>query len=369
MKPNDALFTVGFLSVFLLSAVTSVAQAPVLSVQGDRFLVNGQERFLLFVSYFDAMRRAGSTPVGAQGLPTGDPLGPDFSYFKEHGIDGIRILPNWWHWLCPKSPSADDALFTVDGTLRPESDVVWKRFVYVLDKAAEHGLLVDVTFTAETIADRHLGERGGLTAVSYRDQIAGVARRLKNSYPHVFFDLHNEYTNNGVQEDELMLIVDGIRSASGGDPARLITVSATDSTEAGNAARVAELDIAANHGMHLEANDVWFQDRTVSAAIAGTRKASGPGRPIHLQEPKAFGAACGDEKGNDFDDTPMRHRQAAARAKLHGAAAFTFHTRTAFDLASASFVLKSSAAERQELEALRDAVDAQTVWGVTRKQG
>jgi hypothetical protein len=364
----------GFFVATLFVAVldtTGMAQAPVLSIEGDRFRVNGQERFLLFVSYFDAMRRAGSTPPDANGFPSGDPLGADFSYFRRHGIDGIRILPNWWRWSCPKSPSPDDALFTVDGALRPATDVIWKRFLYVLNKAAEHGLLVDVTFTAETLKDIQLGEPGGPTLAGYGSQIAGVARRLKNAHPHVFLDVHNEYTNNGVQHDELLSIVADVRNEADGDgdAARLLTASATDPGEAGAAARLAALDIAATHAIHLDANDVWFRDATVAAAIAATRSALAPAaaRPIHLQEPKAFAAACGDEKANDFDGTPGHYRMAVASAKRQGAAALTFHTRTTFDLASTAFVDKASAVEKQELEALRAAADAEPAWGTPRK--
>jgi len=42
-----------FVLVALVGAAT--ARAQTLAVQGDRFTVNGQGKFLLFASYFDAM--------------------------------------------------------------------------------------------------------------------------------------------------------------------------------------------------------------------------------------------------------------------------------------------------------------------------
>lgn len=158
--PATSIFVAGFL--VLATAAPGVGQTPTVTIRGDRFVKNGQEKYLLFLSYFDAMRRAGSS-VDASGNPTGD-LDTDFAYLRTQGIDGIRIFPNWWHWCpAPKQTAADDALFTIGGGLRAETDPIWKRFIHVLNKAAEHDLLVDASFTAETLIDNHLGNPGGVT--------------------------------------------------------------------------------------------------------------------------------------------------------------------------------------------------------------
>src|SRR5262245_28848001 len=57
------------------------ARSPVLGVTGSAFTVNGQPKFLLFMSYFDAMRASN--------------LDDDLTYIKSLGFDGIRIFPNW----------------------------------------------------------------------------------------------------------------------------------------------------------------------------------------------------------------------------------------------------------------------------------
>jgi hypothetical protein len=367
MKSIRVIFVAGLLVV--AAAAPSIGETPTVTVRGDRFVKNGEAKYLLFVSYFDAMRRAGSS-VDGSGNPTGD-LDTDFAYLQTHGIDGIRIFPNWWHWCPePKRPAADDALFTISGGLRAETDPIWKRFVYVLNKAAEHDLLVDVSFTAETLTGNHLGDSGGLTLASYQDQIAGVASRLRNGFPHVFFDLHNEYTNNGVErQTELIPIALDITNDNDGDgdPGRLITASATDPGDAGEAARVAQLDFAAAHGNRLP---TWYTGSVISDLITATRNASHPeSKPVYLQEPHPFAAGC--RAGDDSAPEPFHYRQAASNAKVHGAAAFTFHSRTTFDLATGTYYAKmhplvngvpAKTDEAKELEALRDAVNA-VAWG------
>ena len=52
-----------------------------LGVEGPRFTVDGAPRFLLVVSYFDALRASDAT------------LAADFAWLRRHGIDGVRIFP------------------------------------------------------------------------------------------------------------------------------------------------------------------------------------------------------------------------------------------------------------------------------------
>jgi hypothetical protein len=87
-----------------------------------------------------------------------------------------------------------------------------------------------------------------------------------------------------------------------------------------------------------------------------------PARPIYFQEPQSFSAfpGCTNHTTQPLED----HRQAAANAKANGAAAWTFHTRTAFALHDRSYRAKMTQQERTELEALRGAVD-KARWGLT----
>src|SRR6516225_8440647 len=109
-----------------LSLCASEARAQKLTVQGDRFAIDGTPRFLTFISYF-----------GAMGAPN---VIPDLHLVKSVGFDGIRIWPNL---------ATGPQLMNGDGTLRPEG---LTRLRVILDQARLERLVVDVTFTYEHIA-------------------------------------------------------------------------------------------------------------------------------------------------------------------------------------------------------------------------
>ena len=54
-----------------------------LALVENMFSVNEETKFLVFVSYFDAMH-----------VSSGN-LHSDFAYLKGKGVDGVRIFPNW----------------------------------------------------------------------------------------------------------------------------------------------------------------------------------------------------------------------------------------------------------------------------------
>src|SRR3954469_20586741 len=60
---------------------TAAAQLT-LAVQGDHFTINGQAKFLAFISYFDGLDSVNSAA--------------DLQYLRSQGFDGVRIFPNWW---------------------------------------------------------------------------------------------------------------------------------------------------------------------------------------------------------------------------------------------------------------------------------
>src|SRR5438876_6448655 len=119
------------IAVVLLLAPTS---PPILRVDTDHFTVNGRPAFLIFLSYFDGVRRQ-----AAGGTDT------DFAFLRGQ-VDGVRVLPNWWTYGCP-SRSAGDTLIDVNGRIRPH---VWADVEALLHSAAAHSLLVDLSLTRET---------------------------------------------------------------------------------------------------------------------------------------------------------------------------------------------------------------------------
>ena len=319
------------------------------------FRVTGAPKFLLFISYFDAMRRS-----NYGGYNNGD-LDTDFAYLKAHGYDGIRIFPNWWKYYCTTSPGtskADDGLFTQTSSLREAKIDV---FLRVLDKAAEHGLLVDVSFTRETLDD--FGTTvDDPTITEYQDQMVAVTELLEGDYPHVFFDLQNEFNSHGGLEDAIDEIATAVREA---DPNRYITVSTGSGyhAAAGIIAYTADLDITAVHP--ARDTDDWWTDE-IEDAVTEARTGMGPPyRPIYLQEPMPF-STVNDCTGSPKDDSTNHHFDAALKAKAEGAAAWTFHTRTTMDLATDSYVekLDTLLSEEEIVEDLKLGLKTQE-WGIT----
>jgi hypothetical protein len=322
---------------------------PALGVSGAQLTVNDEPRFLLFVSYFDALRRVCPETTGDCRGREGD-IDTDLAYFKAHGIDGIRILPNWYHYASGAKAN-DDGLFTADGaestTARMRRDK-WNVLIHVLERAAANGLLVDLTFTSDTLE--------GLSPDDYLAQIGEVTQGLSGRHPHVLFDLNNEFPR-WTTRDEMKRILSHVRSL---DMSRLVTASldsgSVGSVKAGEDAVFIGGDdprfIAAYH----DGRDVnrWFEAAAVGGTVSDLRKAVGTARPIYLQEPMPFSRFC-DSCPGVFDGTPGHARTAFLAARDAGAAAWTFHTRRTFDLAQRRYVdiVPAGSPERTELEALR----------------
>jgi hypothetical protein len=187
------------------------SQTPlVINTQLNYFTVNGVPKFLVFYSYFDALRASDPT------------LNSDFAYLKGKGIDGIRILPNWLNWGPPVTP-ANDTLIDPTGALRP---AILTRFLQVLDLAKTHGLLVDVSFTCDTVP--------GLNHNTYKNGIVAATNALSgDQYRHVLFDLQNEsnYLSCGgvgspTSDAQRLDLRNAVKTA---DPMRLVTASLVES--------------------------------------------------------------------------------------------------------------------------------------------
>ena len=312
-------------AVLLAAAVTipaargNGASPPLLKVDGTHFTVNGRPTFLVFISYYDAMRRADAGPDG---------LDADFAFFRGK-VDGIRVFANWLAYGCPVKP-ATDTLFDLEGI----DEQRWPSLQRVLDKASEYGLLVDVTFDRDSVH-----RQGGMSQAAYVHALVDVTRRLKGRYPNVYFDLQNEWDNkaaHAITESELRELAAAVRKE---DPDRLTTASGAFPKGAG-------LSFAA---IHDPRDAHWFEE-------AHYRDALVPGVATHFQEPKSFSTFC---PGQDKDDTPGRHAEAAANARKAGAAGWTFHTRTTFRMdkgyrgGKSRFVDLASPQEKAEIDRLR----------------
>ena len=334
-----------FLVVLIVMLGLGLAGAQTLAIHGDQFAVNGQSKFLIFVSYFDAMRRAG---VDGQGLVT------DFAFLGSTNpalpgkVDGIRILPNWW--AQPGSRPSTDSLIDSGGNIRDQG--TWDRFVAVLSKAKMYNLLVNVTFTIETIQNPP-------SFANYQSGIQKVVSRLEGEHPGVYrnvmFDVQNEFNNHLPEANldekyaKVKVLVTAVTTAH---EAAVATGSVTNNprpptpTEAGAYAVTYQLPVVAFH--ERRTSDSWFQEGTLRAVIADIKSGLGAVvKPIALDEPQSWTA----------DPSPGHCTQAVKWAQKYGAALWTFHTQTNHDLARHTMLAKMTNAEKDEINGLRAAAN------------
>jgi hypothetical protein len=290
------------------------AQAPgtlVIGTQFDYFTVNGKPKFLIFTSYFD-------------GLRPGDPvLDSDFAFFVSKGINGVRIFPNWWNWSATPT-AASDTLIDSSGNLRAAT---LTRLKQVLDKAKTYGLIVDLSFSCETVAS--------LSYADYRTGLIAATQALSgDDYRHVFFDLQNESWHLGcagvpVTDPQRTQMRNDVKTA---DPLRLVTASLDPSNESVGVSlsTSANLDMIAYHDPRVSN---WYaltgtvttnlrSFTNCASYIAATANSPGttPCKPVYLQEPDYIAP------------TTQAYIDGALNAKFAGAAAYTFHTRAAHNL-------------------------------------
>src|SRR5262245_52278278 len=112
--------------ILVLLGIPVAADAQRLTIQGDRFAIDDKPKFLVFISYFAAMNAINPTA--------------DLKYVKSKGFDGVRIWPNL--------NTGPLQLMRADGTLRPDGLSTLR---FILDRAREERLVVDVSFTGEHI--------------------------------------------------------------------------------------------------------------------------------------------------------------------------------------------------------------------------
>lgn len=268
----------------------SGAQAQRLSIQGDRFAIDGTPKFLTFITYFGAM---GAPHVAA-----------DLHLIRSLGFDGIRIWPNL---------DTGPQLMNADGALRPAE---LSSFLFILDQARLEHLVVDVTFTYEHI--------GGMTPATARTGILAATEAMR-PYDNVLIDIENE-RNVGdrryMPEADVASIYAGIKRLQ---PDRIAFASmspASDAQETEDFVARLGLDVTAYH--EPRGSD-WY---TLASYQSVVRTLKTNGRPAYMQEPNTTRDSLYYYPSNDRADYFL---QARANAKLAGAAAWCFHTEVGVD--------------------------------------
>jgi hypothetical protein len=320
-------------------ACSAQGAAPALAVHNDHFHVDGRPRFLVFLSYFDGVRRQRSGGADA-----------DFAYLAGK-VDGIRVFPNWWRYGCARSESVE-SLIGMDGGIQAE---VWQHTASLLDAAARRGLLVDLSFSRETITDNGSPPQT-LSPDKYERAMAtliGSTDYLKGRFPHVLVDVQNEWP----RFTDAPTIERLLRTLRDGDPSRILAASSSGDAYAPVGTMLPNM-VAAYHDPRVEG---WFEAATIGRAVEQIRTVTTA--PIYFQEPMPWTRLC---PGQVRDQVPSHFAAAAANAKAKGAAAWTFHTRLTFDLTGGDLktllTAPAEAAQKQELESLMPAVARQTAW-------
>src|SRR5207249_5935824 len=108
-------------------------------------------------------------------------------YFVRKGVSGIRVFPNW-HF-------AAETLMQCDGTLRPRQ---LEKLKTLIDRAAARRLVVDVSFTIDTVKSPEGATC--LKASDYNTALQTAVGALAGR-SNVLFDLQNEHDKNRPRPD------------------------------------------------------------------------------------------------------------------------------------------------------------------------
>lgn len=290
-------------------------------ISGDKFTVNGQPRFLLGVSYFDA------------------------SNWRVEDLDGLaarrfNLIRIWLDW---GAPGDGRSFFNGSGAL-----VQGQKLVNLVRAARARGIIVDVTILDPglTFGDVHRALRETATAL--------------RAEPNVIIDVMNEHDHGGGPRShaDVAGFIGSVRSINANVP---VTVSSTG----GHLMSTANIDEEMGAGVaivtpHFERTSDWF-DRTDErvAFVKNFIASRGRNLPVYLQEEARRGHSGLNPSRDQF-------LQAAREARDAGAAAWVFHTDAGFELGANSFFGALDPEELNTVNGLADAVFGPGAPGGTR---
>jgi len=304
------------LSIRPYAAVPAPTTALELTIRSTspRFEINEVPTFLLMVSYFDGMDQGGSN------------INTDLAWLASKGVNGIRVFANWWHaeldgndFPIESYSHTNTTLCDSDGDLRsgPKDALLG-----LLDDAKQEGMIVDLTFAAETVL--------GLTLTEYTACIVEFTEILTNAgsaYKHVFFDVQNEYTKddngpsdaNPMTEAQVTTLIAAIKSADSG---RIVTVSTHQISAANTIAAVdgAGVDIVA---FRQDRQDEWWLLTEDAIEVLDNLDL-----PVYMQEPIRIRPSTNNQAWATAENWAMD----AYITKTQGGDAWTLHSGASFEL-------------------------------------
>ncbi len=282
--------------VLLLTLFAPALQAVTLSVEGSRFLLNGQPTFLLGMSYY-----AGT------GAPV-EYVRRDLQDLRRRGFNWVRVWATW------NAFGHDVSAVDSNGEARQP---YMNRLLALVREANRQGLVGDVSLTRGK-------PEGSLTAIStqtaHLKAVETLAKALK-PYRNVYFDLSNERNIGDARYtsfEDLRELRDRVKSV---DPKRQVTASSggdISQEEVEKYLITAKLDFLTPH--RPREKDAISQTQAKTEAYLEGMKSLGQVVPLLYQEPFRRGYPFdGGEIGvNDY----LRDVTAACRG---GAAGWCLH--------------------------------------------
>lgn len=280
----------------LLLLWTFSAAATDLGVQGDRFTINGQTRFLLGISYYGGL--------GARDAF----VDQDLDKIQRDGFNWIRVWANWAAF------DNDISAINSDGSAR---EPFLQHLKTLIQKCDQRGMVVDVTLAREKSAN---GPPRLLTLPEHRRAVETIVSGLR-PWRNWYLDLANERNvkdSRFVSYEELKTLRDRAKEL---DAHRLITASHSSADadfirEMENYLRVVRVDFLCNHRpRHQGASG---ETEPMTRRYRERMKELGIIAPMHYQEPFRRGYEKFDPKAEDF----LRDLRGAIEG---GAAGWCFH--------------------------------------------
>lgn len=314
-------------NILVLILISTTVSATTIGINADKFTVDGQDQFLLGVSYFDSRNWHES----------------DFQDLEDDGFNLVRI---WLDWPLDSDFSKPwqeyDSYFDSQGNLIHEQELL--DFVRSAD---DHGIIVDVTIL-------WIGSFGG--DLSLREKAVRQTVRALKDEPNVFYDIMNEHHLSGPSE-WFPLDHAGVRqlisAGSMEDSDALFTVSGASHylRDLTLQPQMIDEELAAGIDIltpHLTRTDDWYDktDQRVTL-LRDYLENKGSNIPIYLQE---------EQRRSFHGAMPSKDEflQAARESARSGAAAWLFHTGAGFNMSAQPMYQIFDSVELDTVESLAD---------------
>lgn len=267
----EHIFICGTLLATFIHTLAPAENSTQLSINGGKFVINGEPKFLLGISYY-----------GALGAPK-DFILKDLDDIQRYGFNWLRVWATWAAF------GEDVSAVDVEGN---PNEPFLSKLRWLVEECDKRGLIVDVTISR---GNRVVGPKRLQTIEAHMRAVRTIVEALK-AYKNWYLDLGNERNirdSRFVSFDELKMLRDEVKRI---DPQRLVTASHAgdiSQDELREYVLTVRVDFVAVHRPRNPQSPKQTAER-VKQLVELTRK-FGNILPIHLQEPFRRGFTKGWE--------------------------------------------------------------------------